>query len=155
MRIKRRKRLIEHKNPRPRRKHTSKRHALLLPTRKLHGIALLHPQKAKTLHLLTNRLCTLGRGDALRQARRHVLLNGQIRKQHVILKQQRRLSLLGRKVDLGLFAERLVEKHRVVHYDFARIGLFDSCNRSHRERLTAPRCAQKAKRFIAGRKLLA
>lgn len=77
-----------------------------------------------------------------------VIRHRQVRKQHVVLEQKGRFTLLRRQVDLLLG----IEEHLAIHNDPALIRRLDARDAAQREALAAPGGPQKAQSLIAARK---
>ena len=129
MRIERGERFVEHQDAGACRQHARQRHALLLATGKLRRVALAEGRHVEPLQLFVHDLVALFLRRILRDSSRHVLLDREVREQHVVLEQKRRLALLRLQVD-ALFA---VEEHLAVHDDAALVGRLDARDRAHRE----------------------
>ena len=142
------KRLVEHEDVGFRRQHARQGHALLLSAGKLAGVALAESLQTETAQLV----CYLGIalllwGFAV-DARSHVLGNGEVGEQHVVLEQQSGFALLRREVHAGLLARFALEEHLVIHDDTAFIGCFDAGNAAHGKAFAAAGFAKEAQGLV-------
>ena len=148
VRIEGRERFVEHEDRGLGGEHARERHALLLTTGKLQGVALFQSAKPEARELTFDERIALSLEHFTRNARCDIRLHGKVREELVILEQQRALTLLGRKIHGCLLARSLVEIRLAIHDDLARIRRFDTGDAAQRERLAAPRGAQEAERFV-------
>ncbi len=138
--------LVQHEDAGARRQHAGQGHALLLAAGELGRVALSEAAQPEALQLLGHQSLPLGPRHLAPDARGNVVGHGEVREQHVVLEQERRLALLRRQVHPGL----RVEEHLAVHHDASLIRRLDAGNAAQREALAAARRPQKAQRLVAG-----
>ena len=148
VRIESRERFVEHEDRGLGGEHARERHALLLTTGKLQGVALLQPAKPEARELTLDERITVLLEHLARNARCDIRLHGKVREELVILEQQRALAFLRRKIHGCLLARSLVEIRLAIHDDLTCIRRFNTGDAAQCERLATPRGAQEAERFV-------
>src|SRR6185503_5203546 len=140
LQVERAERLVEEQHGGPVHERARKRHALLLPTGELRGLALRLRREADALELLAHAPLDLGLVNLLPlEAEGHVLLHAPVREQGVALEDR-----VGRAAEGGLPRNVVaVEVHAPLR------GLLEAGDHPERRRLAAPRRAQHREELAA------
>ncbi len=138
--------LVQHEDAGPGRQHARQRHALLLSARELRRIALAEAAQAEAFQFLGDDPRPLFFSHLAPDAGADIVGHGEVREEHVVLEQQRRLALLWREVHPCC----RVEEHPVVHDDAPLIGGLDAGDAAQGEALAAPRSSEKAQGLVSG-----